>query len=245
MASVDSLQKLFVEELKDLYDAEKQITRALPKMAKAVSTPELQAAFEEHLRQTEGQIQRLEQAFEHLDMPARGKKCKGMQGLLEEGSEMMKELEDAVLDAALIGAAQKVEHYEMAAYGTARTFATRLGLHEVASLLEQTLDEEKVTDQKLTQIAESMVNEEAAAEGAGSASDGEERGMGRGRQSSTRSMAAERSSSATGASGTRGRSGNGRASSGRSGGRATSSSRSAGSSFASSGSSSRSGGRKR
>jgi ferritin-like metal-binding protein YciE len=166
MANAESLQDLLVEELKDLFDAEKQITRALPKMAKKASSEELRAAFEEHLEVTEQQLERLTSVFEQLDLPARGKKCEGMQGLIEEAQSHMKELDRGpVLDAALIGAAQKVEHYEMAAYGTARTFASRLGHSEVASALEETLAEEKEADQKLTQIAEHMVNPEAVLEG--------------------------------------------------------------------------------
>jgi ferritin-like metal-binding protein YciE len=166
MASLDSLAALLEEELKDLYDAEKQLTRALPKMAKKASSPDLQAAMEEHLQQTEQQIARLEQAFEALELPARGKKCLGMQNLIKEGNEMISEAEDEnTRDAVMIAAAQKVEHYEIAGYGTARTWANLLGHSEVASLLEETLEEEKETDEKLTRIAESYVNQAAAQEG--------------------------------------------------------------------------------
>jgi ferritin-like metal-binding protein YciE len=163
MSTLDSLNALLQEELKDLYDAEKQITKALPKLARKATSPELKEGFEAHLRQTEEQIERLENAFEQLGMPARGKPCKGMRNLIAEGNEMMAEADDDdTLDALMIAAAQKVEHYEIAAYGTARTWARLLGQDEVAALLEETLEEEKMTDQQLTAIAESHVNAEAA-----------------------------------------------------------------------------------
>lgn len=166
MANVDSLESLLQEELKDLYDAEKQITKALPKMMKKASADELRQGLEEHLQQTEQHIERLEQAFEHLGIPARGKKCKGMQNLIAEGDEMIGDAEeDATRDAIIIAAAQKVEHYEMAGYGTARTWAARLGQDEVAQLLEETLEEEKETDRRLTEVAESLVNPAAAEKG--------------------------------------------------------------------------------
>src|SRR5947209_17001582 len=140
MASMDSLNDLLQDELKDIYDAEKQLTKALPKLAKKATAEELKEAFEEHLRQTEEHVERLDQAFEHLGVPAKGKKCKGMQNLIAEGEDMIGDAEeDAVRDAVMIAAAQKVEHYEIAAYGTARTWATMLGQDDVASLLEQTL----------------------------------------------------------------------------------------------------------
>jgi ferritin-like metal-binding protein YciE len=163
---MDSLDALLEEELKDIYDAEKQLTKALPKMAKKATSPELKDAIEEHLRQTEEQIERIEQVFEQLELPARGKKCLGMQNLIKEGEEMIGEAaDDATRDAVMIASAQKVEHYEIAAYGTARTWANLLGHSDVASLLEQTLEEEKEADLKLTAIAESYVNEAAADEG--------------------------------------------------------------------------------
>lgn len=163
MAGIDSLESLFQDELKDIYDAEKQITKALPKMIKKAGADELRAAFEEHLQQTEQQIERLEEVFEQLGMPARGKKCIGMQNLLKEGAEMMAEAEDEdTRDALMIAAAQKVEHYEIATYGTLRVWANLLGHSESAALFEETLEEEKETDQKLTAIAESFVNQEAA-----------------------------------------------------------------------------------
>jgi ferritin-like metal-binding protein YciE len=152
-----SLRELYVDELRDLYSAETQLTKALPKMAKASSNAELRQAFEEHLRQTSEHVSRLEQIFEMLEEKASGKKCLGMEGLVKEGAESMQEdYEDAVLDAAIIGAAQRVEHYEIAAYGTAREFARLLGEDEHISLLDETLQEEKQTDSKLTQLAESI-----------------------------------------------------------------------------------------
>jgi ferritin-like metal-binding protein YciE len=161
---IDSLTKLYVEDLKDLYSAEKQILQALPKMIKKASNEQLKKAFEDHLRVTEKQVERLDRIFEGLGKSARGKKCKGMEGLLEEGKEVMQEdMEPDVLDAALIGAAQKVEHYEMAAYGTVRTYAELLGDKQAAKLLQQTLDEEGETDKLLTKIAQSTVNVEAMA----------------------------------------------------------------------------------
>jgi len=163
MANIDSLESLMQDELKDIYDAEKQLTKALPKLAKKASNEELRAGFEEHLRQTEQHMERLEQVFEQLGMPARGKTCKGMKNLIAEGNEMIEEAEDAATrDALMIAAAQKVEHYEIAAYGTLRTWANRLGKSDIAALLDDTLEEEKETDQRLTEIAESMVNEQAA-----------------------------------------------------------------------------------
>jgi ferritin-like metal-binding protein YciE len=157
-----TLQDLLVDELQDLYDAEHQITKALPKMAKAATSRQLTTAFNQHLTQTEGHIARLEQAFSALGQAPKRKPCKAMKGLLAEGDETMEEdMEKAVKDAALIGAAQRVEHYEIAAYGTVCTFAHMVGKNNVESLLRQTLDEEKQTDEKLTQIAVSSVNEKA------------------------------------------------------------------------------------
>lgn len=154
---------LFEHELKDLYSAEKQLTKALPKMAKATTNDELRQAFEMHLEETEAQIQRLEKIFEQLDISyGRVEKCKAMEGLIEEGKKVMEEgLEPSVLDAALICAAQRVEHYEIAAYGCARTFARQLGHDDIADLLQETLDEEGATDKKLTKLAEGVVNKEA------------------------------------------------------------------------------------
>jgi len=170
--SLDSLDKLFLDELRDMYNGEKQITRALPKMAKAAENPELQQAFSKHLKETEGQIQRLEQIFKELGEAVRGKTCKGLQGILEEGKEMMEEEgEDAVLDAALISAAQKVEHYEIASYGCLRAYAQLLGYDSAVRLLEQNLAEEEAADKKLTQLGESGINEAAAAVGGDSEED--------------------------------------------------------------------------
>jgi ferritin-like metal-binding protein YciE len=161
----NELKKLYIEELKDIFSAEQQLVKALPKMARASNSDELRAGFEEHLEQTKGHVKRLEQIFSALDEKATGKKCKGMEGLIAEGQEMMDEdLEDDALDAGLISAAQRVEHYEIAAYGTVRTYANILGEEEAASLLEETLEEEKETDQKLTQLAE-QINVEAAQSG--------------------------------------------------------------------------------
>ncbi|SRR6266704_4976480 len=160
---LETLNELLIEQLQDLYSAETQIIEALPKMAEAASSPELKRAFQEHLRQTEGQVERLEQCFEQLDAEAEGNECKGMKGLLEEGEDLMDEdAEPEVLDAGLIAAAQRVEHYEIAGYGCARTYAQLLDLKEVANFLQQTLNEEKETDQKLTELAES-INVEAKA----------------------------------------------------------------------------------
>jgi ferritin-like metal-binding protein YciE len=151
------LRDLFIEELKDLYSAENQIIKALPKMIKAATSEELKSGFEEHLEQTKGHVERLEQIFSALDESPKGKKCKGMEGLLEEGKDLMEEDAEAeVLDAGLIAAAQHVEHYEIAGYGCVRTYADLLGNKKAAQLLQKTLDEEKQTDQKLTKLAESI-----------------------------------------------------------------------------------------
>lgn len=161
---LESLDSLLVHELKDLLSAEKQLTKALPKMAKGANSELLRAAIEEHLEQTKGQVDRLEKVFGLLDKAPRAEHCKAMEGLIEEGSDLLKEEGDpAVKDAALIGAAQKVEHYEISGYGTARTLAELLGLNEVVELLQQTLDEEKETDDKLTELAMSEINPQAQA----------------------------------------------------------------------------------
>jgi ferritin-like metal-binding protein YciE len=163
MASMESLEDVLQEEVKDLYDAEKQLTKALPKLARKATADALKDALESHLRETERHVARLEQVFEHLEMPVRGKKCTGMKNLLSEGADMIGDAEDdAARDAVMIAAAQKVEHYEIASYGTVRTWANLLGKTDVAELLEETLEEEKAADEKLTSIAESFVNEEAA-----------------------------------------------------------------------------------
>lgn len=160
--AVKSVQDLLVEELRDIYHAEKQLVKALPKMAKSSKSAKLRQAFETHLEETKGQVERLENVFEKLEVPARAKRCEAMMGLIEEAQEMMEEIKTPeVLDAALIGAAQKVEHYEIASYGSARALAEALGHREVAQLLEQTLDEEKQADEKLNEIALSEVNKTA------------------------------------------------------------------------------------
>lgn len=158
-----TLEDLLTDELKDLYSAENQIIKALPKMAKTAQSQELRMAFEEHLEQTREQARRIEQACEELGVSPKGKKCVGMEGLIEEGKEVMQEeLDMDTIDAGLIGAAQKVEHYEMAAYGTAAAHARQLGFNSVVRLLDKTLEEEKTTDEKLTKLAENMVNVQAA-----------------------------------------------------------------------------------
>lgn len=160
---INPLEELLVDELKDIYSAENQIIKALPKMAKAASSPELKRAFERHLEETKRQVERLNQIADSLDVRLTGKKCKGMEGLIEEGKEIMSDdLADSAIDAGLIGAAQKVEHYEIAAYGTARTHAQLLGYNKAAKLLQQTLEEEGATDKKLTTLAENIINVEAA-----------------------------------------------------------------------------------
>lgn len=153
----EGLKELYIDELKDLYSAENQLVKALPKMAKAAASEELREGFEEHLEQTKEHVARLEKIFQALDESPKGKKCMGMEGLVKEGSEVIAEdFEEAVKDAALIGAAQRVEHYEIAAYGTASEFARILGESEHVSLLEQTLEEEKETDQKLTELGKEI-----------------------------------------------------------------------------------------
>jgi ferritin-like metal-binding protein YciE len=154
---VETVEELFVEELKDLYSAEKQITKSLPKLAKATTTPELKAAFESHLQETIGQIERLDRVFEILGKSPRGKNCNGMKGVLEEGTEVLEETERGLVrDVALISAAQRVEHYEMAGYGCVREYARLLGQQEIATLLESTLAEEKAADKKLGGIAKQV-----------------------------------------------------------------------------------------
>ncbi len=166
--SLDSLDKLFLEELKDVYNAEKQLVQALPRLAKAAESSELREAFTSHLEETKGHVERLEQVFKALGETPRGKKCKGMEGLIEEGKEILEqEGEGAVIDAALIAGAQRVEHYEIAAYGCLCTYAKLLGHEEAAELLGETLAEEEAADSKLSEIAESSVNGQAAAVGSG------------------------------------------------------------------------------
>jgi ferritin-like metal-binding protein YciE len=163
MTKVTTMEELFIEELRDLYDAETQLTKALPKMAKAAASDELRNAFEEHLGQTENQVERLKRIFELSSEKPTGKKCAAMSGLIKEGAEIASDTEGtAVRDAGLIAAAQKVEHYEISGYGSARTHAELLGNNEAVRLLEETLREEKQADEKLTELAQSRINEEAA-----------------------------------------------------------------------------------
>lgn len=163
-AKEKTLDDLFEDTLKDIYYAENKILKALPKMAKAAQSEELKDAFEKHLKQTEGQVTRLEQVFRMIDVPARGKKCEAIEGIIEEGAEIMKEFKGApALDAGLVSAAQAVEHYEIARYGTLKRWAEQLSLEKAVSLLDETLEEEKQTDESLTELADSMVNEQAEA----------------------------------------------------------------------------------
>lgn len=161
---LENLNDLFIEQLKDLYSAEKQIIEALPKMVEKAANPDLKAGFQKHLAETEGQKRRLEQIFESLGKDGGGHECKAMKGIIKEAEELMKEdAEEDVMDAGLIASAQRVEHYEIAGYGTAATYAKELGNNEALELLKQTINEEKMTDEKLTQLAVSCINLEAAA----------------------------------------------------------------------------------
>ena len=197
MSSMDSLEDLLYDEIKDIYDAEKQLTKALPKLAKKASNEELREAFEAHLEETQTHVERLERVFKQLGMPVRGKKCEGMQHLIAEGSEMIAECEDDdTRDAVMIAAAQKCEHYEIASYGTIRTWANMLGQQQLAASFEETLEEEKTADQKLTGIAEGFVNAAAAREGdeeeeMETRSGGQRRGARGGSGRSGRTMAAD------------------------------------------------------
>jgi len=158
-----TLHDAFLDELRDAYDAEKQLTRALPKLAKAASSPELRTAFEKHLEETRGHVDRLERVFESLDEKVRGKHCDGIAGIIEEGKSVMEEdFDEATMDACLIAGGQRAEHYEMAAYGTLIAWAQAMGHREAVDLLQQTLAEEKAADKKLSQLAEGGINQEAA-----------------------------------------------------------------------------------
>jgi ferritin-like metal-binding protein YciE len=164
MADTGTLHDAFIDELRDAYDAEKQLTKALPKMAKAASSPDLRKAFEAHLDETRGQIDRLEQVFSTLDEKVRGKHCDGIEGILEEGKSVMEEnFDSATMDACLIAGGQRAEHYEMAAYGTLVAWARAMGHTDAAELLQETLDEEKAADEKLSSLAQDGINQEAAA----------------------------------------------------------------------------------
>ena len=163
MAEAGTLHDAFIDELRDTYDAERQLTKALPKLAKAATAPELRDAFESHLQETQGQIERLEQVFESLDEKVRGKHCDGIAGIIEEGKSIMEEDFDGdTMDACLIAAGQRAEHYEMAAYGTLVAWARAMGHTEAADLLQETLDEEKAADEKLSGLAEGGINQGAA-----------------------------------------------------------------------------------
>lgn len=163
MADAGTLHDAFIDELRDAYDAEKQLTKALPKMARAASSPELRTTFEEHLEETRGQIGRLEQVFESLDEKVRGKHCEGIAGIIEEGKTVMEEdFDEATMDACLIAGGQRAEHYEMAAYGTLIAWARAMGHTEAVDLLQETLDEEKAADEKLSALAEGGINQDAA-----------------------------------------------------------------------------------
>jgi len=225
MPSEMSLKELMVDELRDLYNAEQQLTKALPKLAKAATSSALQTAFMDHARETEQQVARLEEVFRSIGETARGKKCDGIMGIIEESNTAIEELEGALLDAALIAGAQKAEHYEIASYGTLAFFAEMLGENDAKELLGQTLDEEKATDQKLNTIAKSKVNRAALMRGSEESEDADENDMssgsmgsrGRGTGAMSMAMANDRSSS-------RSRSSSSRSSgSSRSGGRGSSS----------------------
>jgi ferritin-like metal-binding protein YciE len=162
MMKIETMEDLFLEQVEDLYDAEKRLVKALPKMAEAATSTSLRQAFESHLMETEGHVSRLENIFRILGQDPKSHTCDAMKGLISEGDDVVSDIDPSSLrDAGLIAAANRVEHYEIAGYGSARTFADILGLTEAASLLEQTLQEEKKADQKLTQLAESMINDEA------------------------------------------------------------------------------------
>lgn len=162
---LDTLRKLYIEELRDVYNAEHQLLKALPKMTKVASAEELREALQDHLEETKGHVERIEEIFNELDESPKGKTCHGMKGLVEEGSEILEEKgEESVIDAGIIAAAQKVEHYEIATYGTLRTWAELLGESEAADLLQQTLDEEGDADKRLNELAEEIVNPEALSE---------------------------------------------------------------------------------
>ena len=186
MADAGTLHDAFIDELRDAYDAEKQLTKALPKMAKAASSPQLRAAFQAHLEETRGQVERLEEVFEALDEKVSGKHCDGIAGIIEEGKSVMEEdFDDATMDACLIAGGQRAEHYEMAAYGTLVAWARTMGHREAADLLEETLNEEKNADKKLTSLAQGGINRNAA-DAAHSADEMSASGRGRSSRSQAR-----------------------------------------------------------
>ena len=191
MAEAGTLHNAFIDELRDTYDAERQLTKALAKLAKAASSPPLREAFESHLAETQGQIERLEQVFEGLDEKVRGKHCDGIAGIIEEGKSIMEEdFDDETMDACLIAAGQRAEHYEMAAYGTLVAWAQAMGHSEAASLLQETLDEEKAADEKLSALAEGGINQEAADSASPADGEDEPEAVGAGSRSSKRSSGA-------------------------------------------------------
>lgn len=191
-----TLEDLYIDQLKDLYNAENQLISALPKMAKAATSDELRTAFEEHLEETRVQVERLDRVFQELGKNPKGKTCKAMQGLIEEAKEVLEEeMEPSVKDAALIAAGQRVEHYEMAGYGCVRTYATMLGYEEAAALLDETLQEEGMADKNLNAIAESMVNQQAAEGDMEGEEEGESSGSRSRSASGSRSGGSHRSSS--------------------------------------------------
>jgi ferritin-like metal-binding protein YciE len=208
MAEAQTLHDAFIDELRDTYDAEKQLTKALPAMAKAANSEELRRAFEEHLEQTRGQIERLEAVFESLDEKARGKHCEGMAGIIAEGKSVMEEdFDEATMDATLIAAGQRAEHYEMAAYGTLIAWARAMGHTEAADLLEETLNEEKAADEKLSALAEGGINSEAADAAGMESDDSDEEDMEEEEEAGTAQSKSEESSRASGRSASGGRNG--------------------------------------
>jgi ferritin-like metal-binding protein YciE len=195
MAEAGTLHDAFVDELHDTYDAERQLTKALPKLAKAAHSPELRAAFEAHLEETRGHVERLEEVFASLEEKARGKHCEGIAGIIDEGKSIMEEdFDPATMDACLIGAGQRAEHYEMAAYGTLIAWARAMGHDEAAKLLQQTLDEEKAADEKLSLLAEGGINEDAASSAHDKEDDDEQEADRRRRQTAKRQPRATASS---------------------------------------------------
>ncbi|HTK29668.1 MAG TPA: ferritin-like domain-containing protein [Vicinamibacterales bacterium] len=193
MPDAATLHDAFLDELRDTYDAEKQLTKALPKLAKAASSPDLRAAFESHLEETRGHVERLEQVFESLDEKGRGKHCDGIAGIIEEGKAIMDEdFDDVTMDACLIAAGQRAEHYEMAAYGTLVAWARGMGHTEAAKLLQANLEEEKAADKKLTSLAEGGINQEAADAAHGENDEEEEERPSRGRRAGAAAMMSKR-----------------------------------------------------
>jgi ferritin-like metal-binding protein YciE len=193
MAQAGTLHEAFIEELRDTYDAEKQLIKALPKLAKAAASTDLRTAFETHLEETKGHVERLEQVFESLDEKPRGKHCEGIAGIIEEGKSMMEEeFDDATMDACLIAAGQRAEHYEMAAYGTLIAWAQSMGHTEATNLLQEILEEEKATDKKLSSLAEGGINQEAADAAHSDEDEEEEEAPARGRKSGSATAVATR-----------------------------------------------------